>query len=81
MKHRSKTQKILSTKPEKKISLTFLKKEMPRKIQEACRTPNRLDQKRKFPHHIIKMLNIQIKKSIKIFRGRGEDQVTFKGRH
>ena len=30
-----------------------LKKVMPIKVQEAYRTPNRLDQKRKFPHHII----------------------------
>jgi hypothetical protein len=30
-----------------------LKKEMPMNIQEACRTPNRLDQKRNSSHHII----------------------------
>ena len=30
-----------------------LKKEMPINIQEAYRTPNRLDQKIKFPFHII----------------------------
>jgi hypothetical protein len=30
-----------------------LKKEMPMNLQEAFRTPNRLDQKRNFSHHII----------------------------
>jgi hypothetical protein len=30
-----------------------LKKEMPMNIQDAYRTPNRLDQKRNFSHHII----------------------------
>jgi hypothetical protein len=30
-----------------------LKKEMPMNIQEACRTPNRLDQKRNSSRHII----------------------------
>ena len=30
-----------------------LKKEMPRNIQETCRTPNRLDQKRNSSQHII----------------------------
>jgi hypothetical protein len=35
-----------------------LKKEMPMNIQEACRTPNRLDQKRNsFCHIIIKIPN------------------------
>ena len=39
-----------------------LKKDMPMKIQEAYRTPNRLDPKRKSPCHIIvKTLNIQNK--------------------
>lgn len=36
-----------------------LKKEMPIKVQEVCRTPNRLGQKRKSSLHIIiKTLNI-----------------------
>ena len=30
-----------------------LKKDMPIKVQEVYRTPNRLDQKRKFPYHIV----------------------------
>jgi len=39
-----------------------LKKEMPINIQEAYRTPNRLDQKRNSSHHIIvKILNAQNK--------------------
>ena len=42
-----------------------LKKDMSMKIQEAYRTPNRLDQKKSPPHHIIiKMQNIQDKESI-----------------
>ena len=42
-----------------------LKKEMPINVQEAYRTPNRLDQKRKFSCHItIKTQNIQIKEKI-----------------
>ena len=35
-------------------SFPNLKKEMPINIQEAYRKPNRLDQKRKSSHHIIK---------------------------
>ena len=39
-----------------------LKKEMPIKVQETYRTPNRFDLKRKFSDHIIiKILNIQNK--------------------
>jgi hypothetical protein len=42
-----------------------LKKGMPINIQEAHRTPNRLDQKRKFSYHIIvKTPNAQNKKRI-----------------
>lgn len=38
---------------------------MPIKVQELYRTPNRLDQKRKSPSHIIsKTLNIQKKERI-----------------
>jgi hypothetical protein len=43
-------------------NLPNLKKEMAINMQEAYRTPNRLDQKRKSSHHIIiKALNIQNK--------------------
>jgi hypothetical protein len=57
-----------------------LKKEMPMNIQEAYRTPNRLDQKRNSSHHtIIKTPNAQNKERIlKVVRGKG--QVTYKGR-
>ena len=41
-----------------------LKKDMPMKIQEAYRTPIRLDQKKSPCHIIIKTLNIQSKKRI-----------------
>jgi len=56
------------------------KKEMPINIQEAYRTPNRLDQKRKsFCHIIVKTPNAQNKERIlKAVREKG--QVTYKGR-
>jgi hypothetical protein len=57
-----------------------LRKEMPMNIQEAYRTPNRLDQKRNSSCHIIiKTPNALNKESIlKAVRGKG--QVTYKGR-
>jgi len=61
-----------------------LKKEMSMNIQEAYRTPNRLDQKRNSPHHIIvKTSNPQNKckskeRILKAVREKG--QVTYKGR-
>jgi len=49
----------------KKEKFPNLKKNMTIKEQEAYRTPNRLDQKRKSTHHIIiKMVNIQNKERI-----------------
>ena len=56
-----------------------LKKDIPMKVQEAYRTPNRLDQKT-FPHHIIiKTQNIQNKEQI--LRAASEKgQVTYKGK-
>jgi hypothetical protein len=42
-----------------------LKKEIPMNIQEAYRTPNRLDQKKNSPYHItVKKLNAQNKERI-----------------
>ena len=42
-----------------------LKKEMPIKVQEVYRAPNKLDQKRKISHHIsIETLNAQSKERI-----------------
>jgi hypothetical protein len=57
-----------------------LKKEMPMNIQEAYRTPNRLNHKRNSSHHItIKTPNALNKDRIlKAVRGKG--QVTYKGR-
>ena len=57
-----------------------LKKEMPMNIQEAYRTPNRLDQKRNSSQHIIiRTANALNKDSIlKAVREKG--QVTYKGR-
>jgi putative lipoic acid-binding regulatory protein len=57
-----------------------LKKEMTRKIQEANKTPNRLDQKRNSSCHIIvKTPNAQNKEII-LKAVRGKDQVSYKGR-
>jgi hypothetical protein len=57
-----------------------LKKEMPRYIQEACRTPSRLDQKRNSSCNIrVKTPNAQNKKIIlKAVKEKG--LVTYKGR-
>jgi hypothetical protein len=57
-----------------------LKKELPMNIQEAYRTPSRLDQKRNsFYHMIIKTQNAPNKERIlKAVREKG--QVTYKGR-
>ena len=56
-----------------------LKKEMPINIQEAYRTPNRLDQKRNSSRHIIRTTNALNKDRIlKAVRGKG--QVTYKGK-
>jgi len=50
------------------------------KVQEAYRTPNRQDQKRKPSHHrIIKTLNAQNKERL-LKAAREEDQVTYEGR-
>ena len=61
-------------------SFPNLKREMTMNIQEAYRTPNRLDQKRNSSHHIIiKTLNALNKERIlKAVREKG--QVTYKGR-
>jgi hypothetical protein len=61
-------------------NLPNLKKEMPMNIQEACRTPNRLDQKRNSSRHIlIKTPNALYKERIlKAVREKG--YVTYKGR-
>ncbi|KAL6049826.1 hypothetical protein STEG23_009929 [Scotinomys teguina] len=57
-----------------------LKKEPPIKIQEAYRTPNRLDPQKKSSHHIIiKTLNIQNKERI-LRAAKEKGQLTYKGR-
>ena len=62
-------------------NFTNLKKEMAMNIQEACRTPNRLNQNRNTSCHIIiKTPNVLNKERIlKAVREKG--QVTYKGRH
>jgi hypothetical protein len=50
------------------------------KVQEACRTPNKWDQKGKFSYHIIiKTLNPQNEERI-LKAAREKHQVTYKGR-
>jgi hypothetical protein len=63
-----------------KENFPSLKKEMTMNIQEAYRTPNRLDQKRNSSRHIIiKTPNVQNKERIlKAIRGKG--QVRYKDR-
>ena len=56
-----------------------LNKVMPMKIQEAYRTPNRLDQKKSHHHIIIKILNIQNKERI-LRDAKEKVQVVYKGR-
>ena len=57
-----------------------LKKDIPMKVQETYRTPNRLDQKKPSPRHIIiKTQNIQNKEQI-LRAARKNDQVTYKGK-
>ncbi|KAL6087923.1 hypothetical protein STEG23_014461 [Scotinomys teguina] len=57
-----------------------LKNEPPIKIQEAYRTPNRLDPQKKSSHHIIiKTLNIQNKERI-LRAAKEKGQLTYKGR-
>ncbi|ERE72641.1 LINE-1 type transposase domain-containing protein 1 [Cricetulus griseus] len=57
-----------------------LKKDMPMKIQEAYRTPNRLNQKKRSPRHIIiKTPNIHNKEKI-LRAAKEKGQVTYKGK-
>jgi hypothetical protein len=73
------TRKHFQNKKQKNIEhFPNLKKEMPINIQEAYRTPNRLDQKRNSSFHIIvKTANAQNKERIlKAVKGTGH--VTYK---
>ena len=57
-----------------------LKKEMSMNIQEAYRTPNRLDQKRNSSHHIIIKTPNALNKERILKAVREKGQVTYKGR-
>jgi hypothetical protein len=57
-----------------------LKKQMPMNIQEAYRTPNRLDQKRNSSQHIVIRTTKAINKDRILKAVRGKGQVTYKGR-
>jgi hypothetical protein len=57
-----------------------LKKGIPMNIQEAYRTPNRLDQKRNFSQHIIIRITNALNKDRLLKAVREKDQVTYKGR-
>ena len=58
-----------------------LKKEMPMNIQEAYRTPNRLDQKRNSSRHVIIRTTNALCKDRILKAVREKSQVTYKGRH
>ena len=57
-----------------------LKKEKPMNIQEAYRTPNRLDQKRNSSRHIIIRTSNALNKDRILTAEREKGQVTYKGR-
>jgi hypothetical protein len=57
-----------------------LKKEMPMNIQEAYRTPNRLDQKRNSSQHIIIRTSNALNKDRILKAVREKHQVTYKGK-
>jgi hypothetical protein len=57
-----------------------LKKEMPMNIQEDCRTPNRLDQKRNSSRHIIIRTTNALNKDRILKAVREKGQVTYKGK-
>jgi hypothetical protein len=57
-----------------------LRKEMPVNIQEAYRTPNRLDQKRKTSRYIIIRTTNSLNKDRILKTVREKGQVTYKGR-
>jgi hypothetical protein len=58
-----------------------LKKEVPMNIQEAYRTPNRLDQKRNSSSHIIIRRTNALNKDRILKAVREKGQATYKGRH
>ena len=62
-------------------NLPNLKKEMPMNIQEAYRTPNRLDQKRNSSRHIIIRTPNALNKDRILKAVREKCQITYKGRH
>ena len=58
----------------------ILKNDIPMKVQEAYRTPNRLDQKKTSPRHIIiNTQSIQTKERI-LRAAKEKGQVTYKGK-
>jgi chromosome segregation ATPase len=61
-------------------NLPNLKKEMPMNIQEAYRTPNRLDQKRNSTQHIIIRTTNALNKDRILKAVREKGQVTYKGK-
>ena len=61
-------------------NLPNLKKEMPMNIQEAYRTPNRLDQKRNSSRHIIIRTTNAVNRDKILKAVREKCQITYKGR-
>jgi hypothetical protein len=74
-----KCQQISSTRIYKK-TFPNLKKEMPMNIQEAYRTPNKLDQKISSSRHIIIRKTNALNKDRILKAVREKGQVTYKGR-
>jgi hypothetical protein len=64
----------------KEENFSYLKKEMPMNIQEAYRTPNRLDWKRNSPRYIIIRTTNGLNKDRILKAVRGKGQVTYNGR-
>ena len=62
------------------VNFPNIKKEMPMNIQEAYRTPNRLDQKRNSSRHIIIRTTNALNKDRILKAVREKGQVTYKGR-
>jgi hypothetical protein len=77
---RSKDLKMSSIRRQLEENIPNLKKEMVIKVQEAYKTLNKCNQKRKSFHHIfIKILNAQNKERI-LKAAREKGQVTYRGR-
>jgi hypothetical protein len=62
------------------VNFPYLKEELPMNIQEAYKTPNRLDQKRNYSRHIIIKTTNALNKDKILKTAREKGQVIYKGR-